>query len=125
MTQALSIGQIARQAKVGIETIRSYERQGLLSEPTRRNSGYRQYTQDAVIRLRFIKRAKELGFSLKDIAELIALHFDPDTSRAEVKNLAQAKLTDIQARINDLAKIKKVLQNITVTYKGGNPLGRK
>jgi len=110
---------------VGIETIRSYERQGLLSEPTRRNSGYRQYTQDAVIRLRFIKRAKELGFSLKDIAELIALHFDPDTSRAEVKNLAQAKLTDIQARINDLAKIKKVLQNITVTYKGGNPLGRK
>jgi DNA-binding transcriptional MerR regulator len=62
----------------------------------RKASGYRQYTQDAVGRLRFIRRAKELGFSLKEIAD--ALRFDPDTTFAEVKELAQAKLIDIEAR---------------------------
>ena len=112
MTKALSIGQIARQAGLGVETVRSYERQGLLSEPARRKSGYRQYTKDALIRLRFIKRAKKLGFSLKEIAELITLHFEPDTSCPEVMAHAQATLTDIQARIRDLNKIKKVLHSV-------------
>ena len=122
MKKALSIGQMARQADVGIETVRFYERQGLLSEPARKASGYRQYTEDAVIRLRFIKRAKELGFSLKEIAELITLRFDPDTTCAEVKERAQHKLTDIEARIRDLNKMKKVLQKLTITCKGSGAL---
>ena len=63
----LTIGQVARSAGVGVETVRFYERQGLLEEPARKDSGYRQYSQDVVARLRFIKRAKELGFSLKEI----------------------------------------------------------
>lgn len=63
----LTIGQVANQAGVGVETVRFYERQGLLEEPARRESGYRQYDQEAVAVLRFIRRAKELGFTLKEI----------------------------------------------------------
>lgn len=65
----LTIGQVAQQAGVGVETVRFYERQGLLEEPARRESGYRQYPEDVIVRLRFIKGAKELGFSLKEIKE--------------------------------------------------------
>src|SRR5216683_2441616 len=97
----LSIGQVARLAGVGIEPVRFYERQGLLSEPTRKASGYRQYTQDVVARLRFIRRAKELGFSLKEIAELIALRVDPATTCAEVRERAQAKLSASKPKIKD------------------------
>jgi DNA-binding transcriptional MerR regulator len=71
--KALTIGQIARQAEVGVETLRFYERQGLLEAPARKESGYRQYTADVVARLGFIKRAKELGFTLMEIGELLAL----------------------------------------------------
>lgn len=66
--KTFTIGQLAKQAKVNIETIRYYERRGLLPEPQRRASGYREYSTDDVIRLRFIKRAQELGFTLKEIA---------------------------------------------------------
>src|SRR5919199_5139981 len=93
---ALTIGQIARRAGVGVETVRFYERQGLLEEPARKESGYRQYPEDVVARLRFIKRAKELGFSLKEIKELLALRVDPATTCAEVKARAQAKVADIE-----------------------------
>lgn len=122
MKKALKIGQMARQEEVGIETVRFYERQGLLSEPARKASGYRQYTDDAIIRLRFIKRSKELGFSLKEIAELIELRFDPDATCAEVKEQAQHKLIDIEARIRDLNKMKKMLQKLTTACKGNGSL---
>ena len=72
-----SIGQVARQAGVGVETIRFYERKGLIKEPPRRASGYRQFSLDAVKRIRFIKRAKELGFSLSEIADLLSLRSVP------------------------------------------------
>src|SRR6266852_273541 len=88
----LTIGQVARQAGVGVETVRFYERQGLLEEPSRRESGYRQYPEDVVARLRFIRRAKELGFSLKEIAELIALRLDPATMCSDIKERAEAKI---------------------------------
>ena len=70
---SLSIGQLAKQAGVGVETVRFYEREGLLAEPERRQSGYRQYQNDTVQRLLFIRRAKELGFTLKEIKELLKL----------------------------------------------------
>src|SRR5881394_2167200 len=95
----LSIGQVARRAGVGVETVRFYEREGLLEEPARKASGYRQYTGDVVARLRFIKRAKDLGFTLREIAELLALRSDPDNPCAEVRQRAQAKVADIDARI--------------------------
>src|SRR5215472_15812414 len=69
----LSIGQVARRAEVGVETVRFYEREGLLEEPPRRASGYRPYSEELVNRLRFIKRAQQLGFSLKEISELLLL----------------------------------------------------
>ncbi len=71
--KALTIGKVAKQAGIGVETIRFYERIGLLEEPPRNGSGYRQYSPEAVVKLRFIKKAKQLGFSLKEIEELDCL----------------------------------------------------
>ena len=119
--QTLTIGEVARRAGVGVETMRFYERQGLLEEPARRASGYRQYGEDVVSRLRFIRRAKELGFTLKEIAELIALRLDPSTTSADVKRQAQDKLDDLEARIRDLQRIRQVLIGLTTSCPGCGP----
>ena len=117
----LTIGQVARSAGVGVETVRFYERQGLLEEPARRDSGYRQYGEDVVARLRFIKRAKELGFSLKEIKELLALRVDPDTTCAEVKRQAEAKIADVEQKIAALQRIRKALVKLTAVCQGRGP----
>src|SRR5262245_14308151 len=96
----MTIGQVARQGGVGVETVRFYERRGLLQEPSRKESGYRHYGDETVSRLRFIRRAKELGFSLKEIGELLTLRIDPDTDSGDVKRRAEAKIADIDARIH-------------------------
>lgn len=114
----LTIGQVARHAGVKVETVRFYERRGLLEEPQRRSSGYRQYAQDVVVRLRFIRRAKELGFSLKEIADLLALRLDPEATRADVRQRTEAKIADIEARINDLQRMKAVLVKLTASCRG-------
>lgn len=119
----LSIGQLARRAGVGIETVRFYERRGLLEEPARKESGYRQYDEDVVARLRFIKRAKELGFSLKEIKELLALRVDPTTTCAEVKSKAEAKIADIEQKIEVLQRMKKALLKVTKECSGRGPTG--
>ena len=119
--KALTIGQAARSAGLGIETVRFYERQGLLQEPPRRDSGYRQYPDDVVARLRFIRRAKELGFSLKEIKELLALRVDPNTTCAEVRKRAQEKVIDVEAKIAALKKIKKALKKLTAACSGRRP----
>ena len=106
----MTIGQVARSAGVGVETVRFYERQGLLEEPARKESGYRQYEEEVVARLRFIKRAKELGFSLKEIKELLALRVDPTTTCAEVRSKAAAKIADVEQKIEALQRIKKKLR---------------
>jgi MerR family copper efflux transcriptional regulator len=106
----LLIGQLARTANVGVETIRFYERRGLLGEPTRRHSGYRMYDQDAVTRLQFIRRAKQLGFTLTEIKELLAFHGDPNATRADVKAAALAKVKDISERIRDLERMHSALE---------------
>src|SRR6516225_5956868 len=121
MMKPLTIGQVARSAGVGVETVRFYERQGLLEEPARRESGYRQYPEDVVARLRFIKRAKELGFSLKEIKELLALRVDPTTTCREVKERAEAKITDIEGKIASLLRMKKALVKLTATCRGKGP----
>ena len=105
----LTIGEVARQAGIGVETVRFYERQGLLEEPQRRASGYRQFDPEAVAVLRFIRRAKELGFTLKEIKGLLALRRDASATRAEVRQQAKAKVTDIEARIADLQRMRDVL----------------
>ena len=118
----LTIGQVARRAEVGVETVRFYERQGLLEEPARKESGYRQYTEDVVARLRFIRRAKELGFTLKEIAELLALRLDPDTSCAEVRGRANAKIDYIDAKIRDLQRMRQALDKLVASCKGRGPI---
>ena len=112
--ETLTIGQVAKQAGVNIETIRYYERQGLIPEPSRRASGYRQYSADFVKRIQFIKRAQTLGFSLKEITELLELRIQPDTACDEVRIRAEQKVTSIEEKIQTLARMKQVLDELIV-----------
>ena len=118
---AFSIGEVARRAGVGVETVRFYERQGLLDEPERLPSGYRQYEEEAVAVLRFIRRAKGLGFSLKEIKELLALRHRASATRAEVRQQARTKVQDIQAKIEDLERVRDVLQRLIQRCRGDGP----
>lgn len=115
----LTIGKVATLAGVGVETIRFYERQGLIEPPPRSASGYRQYPDTGYTRLRFIRRAKELGFSLKEIKELLALHADPHTTCADIRQRAERKLVDIDQRISDLAKIRAALDTLVAGCSAG------
>ncbi len=108
----LTMGQLAQRADVNTETIRYYERRGLIPEPPRRESGYRQYTEDFVIRIKFIKRAQELGFTLKEIEELLFMRLDPDGSCADIKQEATVKITDIDGKIKSLQKMKRALTQL-------------
>lgn len=119
--RSLTIGQLASRAGVGVETVRFYERQGLLDEPSRRESGYRQYTENVVDRLSFIRSAKELGFTLKEIKELLSLRLDPSTTCADVKVRAEAKIIDIEVKIRTLQRMKKALVKITKACSGSGP----
>jgi MerR family transcriptional regulator, copper efflux regulator len=119
--EALTIGQLAKQAGVGVETIRFYEREGLIARPERRPSGYRQYTPDAVRRVRFIRHAKELGFALKEVQELLELRVDPVSSCAHVREHAQAKIADIEARIAALERMKAALARLARSCRGRGP----
>lgn len=114
----LTIGQVARRAGVGVETVRFYEREGLLEEPERRASGYRQYDEGVVARLGFIRRAKELGFTLKEVGDLLSLRLDPSASRADVKRRAETKITDIDERIRSLKRMRKLLAKLTAACSG-------
>ena len=115
---SLTIGQLAKIAGVGVETVRFYERKGLLAEPNRRPSGYRQYGEEVVNRLRFIKRAKELGFTLNEIKELLSLRLDPTTTCAAVKERAEEKIDDIEAKIRTLRRMKNALVKVTKACSG-------
>lgn len=113
-----STSDVARQGGVNLESIRFYEREGLLPRPPRTASGYRVFTPDDVRRVRFIKRAQELGFSLREIKDLLALRFDPDTSCADVRKRAETKLADIDRKISDLKRMRKVLARLTTACPG-------
>ena len=105
-----SIGQIAEKSGVSVEAIRYYEKEGLLEKPARKESGYRQYNGDAIDRLFFIQQAKELGFSLKEISELLSIKSDVNTLCSDVKHLAEDKLSDIQSKIKMLRRMEKSLK---------------
>lgn len=112
MMETLSIGQVARRAGVGVETIRFYEREGLLEAPPRRASGYRQYSQEVVKRIRFIKRAQHLGFSLKEISELLLLRVDGQTSCEEVKERTAAKIAQVERKLVELQRMRQALLQV-------------
>ena len=113
--EAMTIGEVAKRAGIGIETVRFYERRGLIENPPRTESGYRQYPEDVVSRIRFIKRSKELGFSLKEITELLSLRLDPETTCGDIKKRAEAKIADIEERIRSLRNMKKALTKLVAT----------
>src|SRR3989442_10192470 len=95
----MTVGRTARLAEVGIPTMRFYERAGLLPKPTRTAANYRLYPNEAVIRIRFIRRAQQLGFTLKEIRELLELRVNRKNSCSDVRHLAGEKVTDIEARV--------------------------
>ena len=111
--ESLTIGRLAQRAGVGVETVRFYEREGLIPEPPRRPSGYRDYPPETVTRIVFIRRAKDLGFTLKEISELLALRVRPRRNCALVKRNADAKIADIDARIASLRRMRQALTGLT------------
>ncbi len=122
--KALTIGKVAQLTGIGIETVRFYEREGLIPKPPRRESGYRQYPEETIDRIRFIRRAKELGFSLKEIMELLSLHIDPKATCGDIRKRAEAKIADIDARIQSLRKMKKALSKLTTACRGKDPISK-
>ena len=108
--ESIGIGALAKQAGVGIDTVRYYERAGLLAPRSRLSSGYRRYSELELARLRFIRRAQALGFTLKEVRELLSLSAQRDVAR--VKRTAQAKLTDVERRMAELEKVRAGLAEL-------------
>lgn len=117
----LTIGRLAKAAGVGIPTVRFYERRGLLPRPQRRASGYRSFEPDAIQRIRFIRHAQALGFSLKEVEDLLDLRMDPRRSCADVRQQAMKKIADIDAKVAGLARMRKVLDRLIETCPGDAP----
>ncbi len=117
----LTIGQLATAASVNIQTIRYYERRGIFLAPRRTASGYRQYAKDAVSRLRFIKHAQELGFSLKEIQELLGLRVRHGAACDAVERKTRDKIALVQQRIHDLQRMKRTLDRLATACVARRP----
>ena len=117
-----TVSKIARAAGVGIETIRFYEQEGLLDEPSRRPSGYRIYSDAAVTRIRFIQRAKQLGFTLREIRELIALDARGDAECGDLRARASEKLAVVEAKIADLERVRGALADVIAACLCNGPI---
>jgi len=120
--EGLRTGELAIQGGVNLETIRYYERRGLLPKPPRTSAGYRAFDAEAVRRLRFIKQAQALGFSLKEVRELLALRLNPRTSCADVRRRAEAKIADIDEKLRALRAMKRALVCLTAACAGRGPV---
>lgn len=122
--ERMRIGELARRAGVNVQTVRYYERRGLLPDPRGRDRGYREYGPSTLERLRFIKRAQDLGFTLAEIQELLALRLGRGAGAARVKARAQAKIREIEARLRDLERIRHALSHLAGECTAGRgPLG--
>jgi Hg(II)-responsive transcriptional regulator len=118
----LTIGRLAKEAGIGVETVRFYERQGLIAPPPRTDSNYRIYPAEEITRIKFIKRAKNLGFTLNEIKELLALRHDPHATKADVKNRTLVKIENVSQKIRDLTRIKEALEHLYNACDGHGPL---
>ena len=117
----LKIGDLAERSGVGVETIRFYERKGLIRQPEKSLSGQRRYPEEMVSRVRFIRAAKELGFSLQEIDELLELRVSPEVSCAEVRRKAEAKIEDVESRIESLQAMHGVLKKLVAACHVSKP----
>jgi len=122
--EKLTIGQLAKKANVNLETIRYYERRGLIPEPPRNKSGHREYSLATIRRTKFIKRSQPLGFSLKEISELLSLRVEPGTTCGDIKARVEAKITDVEKRIEDLQRIREALMSMSKKCIGKGPVGQ-
>lgn len=120
----MKIGELARRAEVGIDTLRYYEREGLLPPPRRLASGYRSYGEDDVARLHFIRRAKTLGFTLAEIRELLALSGRREDDMAGMKAAAADKLVDVETRLAELDRIRDGLKALLASCPGHGALAQ-
>ncbi|VXB25145.1 MerR family transcriptional regulator [Pseudomonas sp. 8AS] len=118
MDKPLTIGALSRASGVNLETIRFYERSGLLPEPQRSSAGYRHYQAMDVRRLRFIRRGRELGFSLEEIRSLLDLAAHPDSPCASADQMVREHLETIAARIRDLQNMQAELNKIAGCQSG-------
>ena len=119
----MTIGAAAKAAGVGVETIRFYERKGLIRQPPKPERGYRVYSGETTGRVRFIRQAQRLGFSLAEVTELLALQADPAADQAEVRRRATAKIAEIGGKIAHLERIRGALDELVVACPGSGPLG--
>ena len=121
---SLKIGKLAKLCDISVETIRYYESRGLLDTPVRTEAGYRQYSQEAVDRLGFIRRAKLLGFSLEEVRELLELQLTPDADSGEVKSVVDAKIELIDGKISELCRLKHALEELSSRCDGKGSVER-
>lgn len=119
----MKIGQVAACAGVNVDTLRYYERRGLIEEPARRSSGYREYPEDVVLLVRFIKRAQDLGFTLKEIADLLSLRDGAGRQRDRVLGLAESKVREIDRKLSRLQAMRAALSELveSCSCAGGRP----
>ena len=117
----MTIGEVAKAAGVGVETVRFYERKRLLATPKRPHSGFRQYDGEAAQRIRFIRHAQDLGFSLAEVKQLLELRLDPRRSCADVKGEAEAKIEEINEKLTSLRRMRQALIKITHSCSGEGP----
>ncbi len=122
MTVELTIGKLAEQAQVNVQTIRYYERRGLLRDPERTASNYRVFGRDTLRRVRFIKRAQDLGFTLNEIKELLELRASPRSCCGDVRARSEAKIRDIDARVRALEAMRKALAKLVRACSGRGPV---
>jgi MerR family copper efflux transcriptional regulator len=119
----LTIGGAASAAGVNVQTIRYYEQEGLLPKARRTPGGYRQYDHDAVHRLRFIKRAQELGFTLTEIRDLLALRVRDARACASVERKARHKIAVVETKIRGLRRLKATLERLAAACEARTPTG--
>ena len=118
----MRIGHLAGKAGVAVDTVRYYERQGLLPPPARRPSGYRDYGDDELQQLRFVRRCKALGFTLEETRELLRLNADPQADRAEVRALAERRIADVEAKLRELQALRDSLAGLAASCSGHGSL---
>ncbi len=119
----LLIGELAEKVNVNKETIRYYERKGLIPNPPRNDSGHRQYSEIDIKRTEFIKRTQSLGFSLKEINDLLMLKIEPGTTCKDIQKIVKLKISDIDKKIKDLKEIKNTLNKLAGRCTGRGPVG--
>lgn len=112
---SLSIGEVAAMAGVNVQTLRFYERRGLIEEPPRGASGYREYPEDSIRRIRFIKRAQDLGFALAEVQQLLRLRDDPGMPCSKVQTTARAKMDEIDEKLRRLRAMRAALNDLVTS----------